>query len=175
MKNAFYSEGSNVFIELNDGHVAVIDKEDLPLVDAYPNTWSVQQQSRTRNKYAIMCVNNTTHYMHRVITDQAVGDKTSVDHLDHDGLNNCRDNLRVVDQSRNTVRKRMFSRRQPLPRNIVRRKDSFAVSIQYNGQRFYMQSKSLEECLAMRDVVRCFWQMPPAYQLEHPYEATPIE
>jgi hypothetical protein len=75
---------------------AVVDDTDWPVVSAHK--WAVLYSGR--NTYA----QSTTHkgvLMHRLVAGLAPSDGKRVDHRDHNGLNNCRSNLRVATQSQN--------------------------------------------------------------------------
>lgn len=58
--------------------------------------------------YAGRKVGNTTIYMHRVIMNPIEG--LQVDHINHDGLDNRRSNLRVVTPAQNMANVRLSSR-----------------------------------------------------------------
>jgi len=92
-------------IELNKGFTALIDDDDYELVSRYK--WYVQKVCYCY--YAIAhskTVNGkrTTLRMHRLITGVNIG--TQVDHINHDGLDNTRGNLRTCTQSENQQNKR---------------------------------------------------------------------
>jgi hypothetical protein len=84
-------------IQLTQGKVAIVDDEDLPLVEQY--TWHAAR--RRGNWYAETIVGRCRNLgMHRVILGLlAIG--SEVDHRDRDGLNNTRKNLRVATRSQN--------------------------------------------------------------------------
>jgi hypothetical protein len=85
-------------VELTRGHIAIIDQSDIPLVSSYK--WHSRPSRGT--SYAVRNVRNTDGVfvgrgMHRDIA--GIGDydgTTSIDHIDRDGLNNRRSNLRVA-------------------------------------------------------------------------------
>lgn len=88
-------------VPLSRGLFAVIDDDDAPLIAEH--AWHVSV-SRVTN-YAIA---DDGSAMHRLIL--AVGAGELVDHIDGDGLNNRRSNLRVATRSQN-VRNRRAQRR----------------------------------------------------------------
>lgn len=83
-------------IELTKGCYALIDCEDLPLLNK--NSWCVSS-----NGYAKRGTKSkgktTIHYMHRVVTRAKKGEY--VDHINGNRLDNRKSNLRVCDQSVN--------------------------------------------------------------------------
>ena len=172
MKNEFYSEGNRVFIVLNKGCIAVIDRADFEIVDALPNSWVVNEHIRNGRtlRYAIMTVEKTTVYMHRHLLRLSKGDPEIVDHRDFDGLNNTRENIRIVDYNANNERRAVTERMDPLPRNIYKNGTNYCVKVEYRNQRFQYQSKNIAELVALRDVVRAYWGMTSAHTLPHPYE-----
>lgn len=89
-------------IKLTQNKVALVDDEDFELLSKY--SWCA---SKTKSTYYAMAyaVNSegkrTTVMMHRIIMD-VTGRKIWVDHRDHDGLNNQRNNLRIATISQNS-------------------------------------------------------------------------
>lgn len=78
------------------------------------------------------------HFMHQVIMKPEKG--YVVDHLDRNGLNNCRSNLRVVSQSENILNSKKYKKalsRQYLPRGVqehwYKGRLRFKTQIKYNG------------------------------------------
>lgn len=79
----------SVIVPLSRGFVAHVDSDDAELVLSHQ--WHVLVTSRTT--YAQSWIGNRKVYMHRLIMTPARG--MQVDHVDHDGLNNVRANLRI--------------------------------------------------------------------------------
>jgi hypothetical protein len=85
-------------IRLTQDKIALIDDEDYPLVSPYK--WHAKRDVSTGRFYAYTKVfNNETRkhtrlIMHRVIMGAKRGEL--VDHIDRDGLNNRRSNLRIA-------------------------------------------------------------------------------
>lgn len=81
-------------IQLTQGKVAIVDDSDYELLSAFK--WQAQR-GRRGNWYAVRTVKRgakrITLGMHREITAAEPG--VEVDHKDHDGLNNQRENLRL--------------------------------------------------------------------------------
>lgn len=94
--------GNNAFVTLTRGYEAVIDRRDISLVDG--RNWSVLISGRRKAKYAcrvvVTDVGQKMILLHRVIIGAQQGQE--VDHIDGDGLNNQRSNLRICTRSENT-------------------------------------------------------------------------
>jgi hypothetical protein len=82
-----------VVIPVTGGYVAVIDDADAELV--LRHKW----RAATHGRYAQTNVGKRTVFMHRLIMAPPEGFET--DHVDGDGLNNKRDNLRLATRSQN--------------------------------------------------------------------------
>ena len=92
-------------IALTQGFVALIDDEDFELVSRH--RWHADKDHR--NIYAITTVRKTdgrrtTIMMHRLIMGMMVG--IAVDHIDGNGLNNSKANLRIATTSENAMNRR---------------------------------------------------------------------
>lgn len=88
-------------IPLTRGYVAIIDSADLPLVAN--RKWSARpSRSDQYTAYAVTYLYSTRRpiYMHRVLL-RVEGVHNHVDHIDGNGLNNRRSNLRVASRSQN--------------------------------------------------------------------------
>lgn len=97
-------DGQLAYVPLTKGYEAVIDAADVPLVDAW--IWLAKVDGR--NVYAARLEGprggQRTVRMHRVIIGNPEG--MQVDHIDCNGLNNRRNNLRVATPSQNQYNKR---------------------------------------------------------------------
>ncbi len=89
-------------VMLNTGALAMVDDEDFDKVKLIP--WSENRSAHSSTSYAHARINKIPTYMHRFILDAKKGDV--VDHINHDGLDNRRENLRLVSHQLN-----MFNRR----------------------------------------------------------------
>lgn len=85
-------------IVLTQGFTAYVDASDLPLVSRFK--WRAKRNGRTT--YAISDTGGKRVWLHRII----MGVDARIDHIDDDGLNNRRSNLRVLDNTNNIRRKR---------------------------------------------------------------------
>jgi hypothetical protein len=96
-------EGDVAYVPLTKGYEALIDSEDVHIVDRL--SW--RAMVRGGIVYAIAADGQKTVYMHRVIMGADRG--VFVDHADHDGLNNRRANMRLATPSQNCFNRRMRS------------------------------------------------------------------
>jgi len=81
--------------------IAIIDRKDYKMVNEYHWVLDVRKNGRRYARATIKIgVNNFKYiYMHRLI--MGFPKKKTVDHIDHDGLNNCRKNLRIASNAQN--------------------------------------------------------------------------
>jgi hypothetical protein len=101
MKNEYEVRGDVIAISLTkrDGTMreALVDATDFDTVASMPNTWLLQ----SFDKDICYARNARGLAMHRVVTGAQRG--YVVDHINHNGLDNRRKNLRVVSQSENML------------------------------------------------------------------------
>lgn len=131
-------------IELNHGYYAEIDDEDIDLV--VNHRWEL---SRGPIKYAFSRrtawgVRSYT-LLHRLIMQPPAG--MDVDHIDNNGLNNRRSNLRVCTRSEN-----LSNRRNQINEGVCQRKEGvWRAYIRLNGKQYGCGIyKSKEEALLAR-------------------------
>lgn len=98
-----------IYVPLTRGFQAVIDDDDLPLVEGI--SWQAMKGQRSRTVYAKGFTKGSQHTrklvsMHRLIVGAQPGQL--VDHIDMDGLNNQRSNLRIVDYVKNARHRSML-------------------------------------------------------------------
>lgn len=82
-------------IQLTQGKVAIIDDDDFALVSKHK--WYAKEDKESW--YARTRINNKPVYMHRLILDAPRG--KPVDHINRNGLDNRRSNIRLCTQSEN--------------------------------------------------------------------------
>ena len=90
-------------IPLTRGKFAVVDPEDYPNLSQF--TWFAEGGPKTY--YAVRKQNGKSIKMHRQITNAP--DHLVVDHIDHNGLNNQRSNLRLATFTQNCQNQRRSS------------------------------------------------------------------
>jgi len=144
--NSYRTEDSVAFVTMRDGIEAVIDATDLPLVEKY--TWTATRRSDVGHCYAMSRPRDEggrphTVYMHRIIL--AAPPELTVDHINHNSLDNRRSNLRLCTNSEN-----MFNRRDIDPRSQT---GIQGVSIQTNanGRQYYLARLTVTKIFPLTD------------------------
>lgn len=94
-------------IPLTGGYIAIVDDEDFERVSEFK--WRAKTQVQRRTVYAIRSVRRedggwTTEGLHRFILSPPHG--ITVDHIDRNGLNNRRENLRFATTNENGQNRR---------------------------------------------------------------------
>jgi len=118
-------------IHLRGGLYTVVSEEDYPRVRHL--RWTAHR-AQTR-VYATAALGGKSVYLHRLLMDFPPG--FTVDHIDGDGLNNRRENLRIASQVLNTLnaRRRRATRRN-LPVGVRLRRRRFSATLKL-GKRLY--------------------------------------
>ena len=105
MKNKFEKRGDRVAIFANSHGMQreiLVDEEDFETVAAFSGTWSTAAGRNTfYARINIRDANNKqkTMYMHRVILNPPAD--LQIDHKNHNGLDNRRENIRIVTRGEN--------------------------------------------------------------------------
>lgn len=107
MKRQIITIGQFAYIPLTQGYVATIDAADVHLVDKW--NWTAFVRQRTVHVFRKHMVDGAPKnvWLHRVILGTPDGFDT--DHVDGNGLNNTRSNLRVATRSQNNRNQRLAS------------------------------------------------------------------
>lgn len=106
MKNDYTIIGDEVLIGMSCGEAALIDIEDLPIAQELPGSWRSRRDWNTRYVYGRFYKDGkrVEVILHRLLMQPPR--HLYVDHIDHDGLNNKRSNLRVVTNAENQQNRR---------------------------------------------------------------------
>jgi hypothetical protein len=86
---------------LPGGHAAVVSDADVPRLSQH--RWRAVR--RQHLEYAVALIDGHQVLMHRFVLD-VTDPRVFVDHIDYDGLNNARENLRLVRPKENVRRAR---------------------------------------------------------------------
>src|SRR6185436_16061097 len=99
-------------IALTKGKVALVDDVDYEYLVSL-GKWCADENSNVNDGYyASKRIKGTRVRMHRLVMESIAGpipNTYDIDHKDGNGLNNCRDNLRICLHSFNTANKKKTS------------------------------------------------------------------
>lgn len=126
-----FLEGPTARVSLTQGLFAVVDAGDVDAVSRFK--WSVNVGSRG-HRYAVALDGGVRVWMHRLLT--SAPDGMVVDHIDGDGLNNRRENMRVCTQAQNAMNR--TSIRHPAGRKGLRydpQSGHWAARVAISGKR----------------------------------------
>jgi len=123
-------------IPLSSGQVALIDKEDFDKIKDYG--WYARFDKVGKTFYAITGTHGTTLPMHRLILNAL--DSFVVDHIDHNGLNNRKSNIRICTQSQNCMNKIAQSNNTSGYRGVSfhKGKNKYQATIMVNRKQMYL-------------------------------------
>ena len=120
-----------MLIPLSKNAYTTIDEEDFKKVSNH--RWYLHRSSNERYpKYATTHFKGKTVYMHRLIMDAPQG--KWIDHIDGDGLNNKKENLRLSTPSQNGANSKTFKRFKGVSYRKDRKK--YRAYIMYPGKRY---------------------------------------
>jgi hypothetical protein len=86
-------------IKLTQGKFALVDDEDFEWLNQWK--WCYHKEKNKNTGYVVRAINKKLIRMHRQILNLIFGDKKDADHKDHNGLNNQKNNLRIVTSQEN--------------------------------------------------------------------------
>lgn len=132
------------------GICAIVDRDDVPLVLA--STWSPQKGRQSTFYAQATGGRDRSHVgklMHRVILG-VTDPQMQVDHINHDGLDNRRCNLRLATNQQNQFNRRPNLNASSPYRGVSRvgTDDKWEVEIIVDGERTYLGSYYVEELAA---------------------------
>jgi len=119
------------YIPLTHGAVAIVDREDYQELNKY--RWFLR--TVRGHAYAARISNGTTILMHRVIMQPPEG--MVVDHIDGNGLNNRRRNLRVCTQGENGCNSRPRRNRSGFRGVLERENGKYGVVVKFKGKTYW--------------------------------------
>jgi len=145
------------YIALTKGKYAIVDAADYQWLSQY--TWHA---TCARGRYyAATVVNGKSISMHRMIMNPPAGQVT--DHMDHNGLDNRRTNLRNCSPEDNRHNTRPRSKSSPYI-GVTRCGDKYHAKITYQGQHIFLGSYGTAiEAARARDAAALKYHGPYAY------------
>lgn len=131
-------QSSSTLVPLTQGKFALIDTEDFDLVKNYK--WYLHC-----GRYA--CTGDKTVSMHRLLLGvQAEGHKNHIDHINGDGLDNRRSNLRLCSPAQNQHNARRRKDNKTGVKGVSRSKYGFRAYLFYEGRQVYLgAAKTVED------------------------------
>lgn len=120
-------------IKLTQGKVAFVDNIDYEWL----NQWKWRALKNWHTYYAIRSKDPIA--MHRLILGLTKGDGKQTDHINFNGLDNCRQNIRIVTRSQNNHHRRSFSG-SSLYKGVTWQinRGKWQAQIRYNNKRIYI-------------------------------------
>jgi len=131
-------------IALTQGKVALVDDGDFPKLNKFK--WWIIKAPNTY--YACCNENNKKRYMHRMIL--GVTTVQQVDHINHNGLNNQRDNIRLCSRAQNQMNQQRQKNTSSQFKGVSwnKQKKKWEAYIMYRKQRIALGSFKKEEAAA---------------------------
>ena len=141
-------------IPLTRGKVALVSDEDY--IEISKHKWGTHMSS---NKlfYATRYNGNTQVTMHRTIMKTPKGMET--DHINGNGLDNRRENLRIVTRRENQQNRHGFKTSKYPGVSKVKGIDRWTAHIHINKKQNYLGTFKDEETAALRYRIACDWQV----------------
>lgn len=128
-------EGETIEIPLSQGYVTVVDAIDADLIGG---KWCLFR-CRSGNKYAYSA---RSKLLHRVILARILGEpptpKQRVDHIDGDGLNNRRCNLRLCTGSQNIFNSKLSSANKSGYKGVSPFEGRWRAAIGYHSKQIHL-------------------------------------
>lgn len=129
-------------IDLGNGDVGLIDLADVDLASHYE--WYASRATGIRYVVANDPINRRQISMHRYLMQPCAGE--SVDHINGNGLDNRRSNLRICSHKENTRNRRKHAPSASRFKGLFRRKGGrWGVCIKQNGLRLHLGTFDDEE------------------------------
>lgn len=103
IRNMIYDRGDYCECVLTQGKKMKFDKEDIDKVQ----THFIHAEKKNRTWYACTTIKrNTTQFSNIIMNHKSTRRSLTIDHIDQDGLNNRKDNLRLANKSEQSVNRR---------------------------------------------------------------------
>lgn len=139
-------------IQLTKGQVALVDDDDFERINAHK--WHSNWDACTKSFRAVRTISTVTGRktvkMHREVMDAQSG--FAVDHINHNTLDNRKENLRLCSRSQNNANQRLRSNNKSGFKGVCfnKRIGKWCAEFQVNGKQCYIGifASALEAALA---------------------------
>jgi hypothetical protein len=129
-------------VPISKGQIVLIDDEDYERLRHPKWMCSVAGYAQRRRWTGTEYVQEL---MHRVVMGLGHGDKRQVDHIDHNPLNNCKDNLRVCSHAENHRYQKPQTGRTSPYKGVSRHRERWMSAITYLDVKRYLGLFDSEE------------------------------
>jgi hypothetical protein len=120
-------------IELTQGQVAIVDDEDYEVLNRY--NWYARNSKNTH--YAVRVIwGEGTVYMHRFILTPSA--EQQVDHINGNGLDNRRENLRICTRSQNQHNRKKGQRNSSGFKGVSKKGNKWQANIGRDRKQIYL-------------------------------------
>ncbi len=134
-------------ITISGGYTAVVDDCDYDLLSLF--TWSSIIRRDDGLKYAVTKMGKTRILMHRFLL-RVFDPRFDVDHVNGDGLDNRKSNLRKCTRQQNLFNCRKKSKASSIYKGVtITKKGKIQASIRVDGRLLYLGYFKTEEAAAM--------------------------
>lgn len=144
-----------VEIPVTRGFTAIVDDVDGDLAQ---KSWTLMPRSTRRYAFRSVRPQKTTRYLHREVMERVLGRpllKTElVDHVNHNGLDNRRCNLRLTTPSKNMANSRLAKNNTSGKKGVSWSKlmKKWEVSVCFNGKHIHLGAfDSIDQAAAAYD------------------------
>lgn len=139
MKNNYEIRGSVTAILFDDNREALIDTDDLEKMEAFKGNWTINNSNPGKIDYVYGYHCGCVTLLHRFIMATPKGMVT--DHINHDGLNNQKYNLRVLTQGQNLQNKNVCKNSKSGIRGVYWdiSRNCWRIEIKLNGKKIYQK------------------------------------
>ena len=125
-------------IPLTKGYEALVSDEDYPSVSQFKWYALVSFSGDNMYVYAVRGIGQGRKkiYLHRAILGLSEADKLNADHINHNTLDNTRENLRIVSVQKNSFnRRKMSGNRFSRYKGVSDHRGRFRADITVNGKK----------------------------------------
>lgn len=125
---------SERYIKLSSGQYTVVDADDY--ADLSKSKWHVFTSPERNTSYAQSRRNSKTVRMHRLVTNAGRGQH--VDHINRDGLDNRKSNLRLATRSQNQANSTKQKNNKSGYKGVHADGKKWRARLRHNGVNYYL-------------------------------------